>query len=312
MIVAVTGGTGFIGKRLVARLLARGDTVRLLTRSPESFAHHPGLHAVRCDLSTAQADELAALLEGAAVLFHCAAQLEDERLMRALHVDGTRRLAEAASGRISHWVQLSSVGVYGPVRDGVVTEESAADPVGEYEVTKAESDRIAAAGAQRGGYSHVILRPSNVFGADMTNLSLFSLVSKIDRGLFFFIGRPGASANYIHVDNVVEALLLCAMHPAARGRTYNLSDYRTMEQLVGTIADALGTPAPRLHVPKALAALLAATFGRMPGFPLTSSRVQALTLRTRYPIARIERELGYRHVVTMEEGLRELVRAYRR
>ena len=312
MIVAVTGGTGFIGRKLVARLLARGDTVRLLSRSPESFAHHPQLQPLRCDLTTAQTGELTDLLEGVEVLFHCAAQLEDERLMRALHVEGTRKLAEAASHRIAHWVQLSSVGVYGPVYEGVVSEDSAPNPVGEYEVTKAESDRIAVAGAERGGYSCTILRPSNVFGADMSNLSLFGLVSKIDRGLFFFIGRPGASANYIHVDNVVEALLLCAALPAAHGRVYNLSDQRTMEQLVNTIADALGRPAPRLHVPKMVASLMAATFGRMPGFPLTPSRVQALTLRTIYPVTRIEQELGYHHVITMEEGLRELVRAYRR
>lgn len=312
MLVAVTGGTGFIGNKLVARLLGRGDTVRLLSRSPESLAHHPQLQPLHCDLRIVQTGELANLLEGVEVLFHCAAQLEDERLMRALHVEGTRKLVEAASHRVAHWVQLSSVGVYGPVHEGAVTEVSVLNPVGEYEVTKAESDRIAIAGAERGGYSCTILRPSNVFGADMSNLSLFALVSKIDRGQFFFIGRPGASANYIHVDNVVEALLLCAAYPAARGRVYNLSDQRTMEQLVRTIAELLGKSAPRLHVPKMVASLMAATFGRMSGFPLTPSRVQALTLRSSYPITRIEQELGYRHAVTMEEGLRELVRAYRR
>lgn len=312
MIVAVTGGTGFIGKKLVDRLLARGDTVRLLTRSPESPVYHPQLQPVRCDLATMQASAIAPLLDGVQVLFHCAAQLGDENLMRALHVEGTRKLGEAAAGRISHWVQLSSVGVYGPVRAGEVSEDSALNPVGEYEVTKAESDRIAIASAERGGYSYCILRPSNVFGSEMSNRSLCGLISQVDRGLFFFIGKPGASANYIHVDNVVEAMLLCATSFAARGRTYNLSDYCTMEQMVDTVAIALGKSSPRLHVPKAIASLVAETLGRMPGFPLTPSRVDALTLRTRYSSARIGQELGYCHAVKMEDGLRELVRACRR
>ncbi|HTN94774.1 MAG TPA: NAD-dependent epimerase/dehydratase family protein [Gallionella sp.] len=311
MIVAVTGGTGFIGERLVARLLARGDTVRVLTRSPESFAHHPQLQPMRYDLMTAQTGELAGMLEGAEALFHCAAQLDDERLMRALHVEGTRKLVEAASHRIARWVQLSSVGVYGPVHEGFVTEEAAFDPVGEYEITKAESDTIVAERADAGGFGYSILRPSNVFGSRMSNQSLFKMIAMIDRGWFFYIGRPGASANYIHVDNVVEGLVRCATMNAARGRVYNLSDHRTIEQFAGTIAEALGRSAPRLRMLQPVAHLIGATLGRLPGFPLTLSRVAALTNRSSYPIARIQRELDYRPVISMEDGLRELVGAYR-
>jgi nucleoside-diphosphate-sugar epimerase len=308
MIVAITGGTGFIGTKLVAKLVARGDTVRLLTRQP-SLSSQVKIHV--CDLVTVGANELSTMLDGVDVLYHCAGQLANTKTMQTLHVDATRKLVGAASGRIGHWVQLSSVGVYGEVRDGTITENSVLNPVGQYEITKTESDSVVIHGAKNGGFSYSILRPSNVFGVGMANRSLFGMIAMIDRGLFFYIAKPGASANYIHVDNVVEGLIRCATIPTAHGKIFNLSDHRTLEQFVGAIAVALGRSAPQLRIPQPLAHLIGTTLGRLPGFPLTQSRVDALTNRSNYPILRIQQELGYGHVITMEEGLRELVWAYR-
>lgn len=311
MLTAVSGGTGFIGKSLVARLARRGDRVRVLTRGAKRVAANSCVELYECDLLQARPDELAAMLDGVEVFYHCAGQLKDESAMRALHVDATRKLVEAASGRIGRWVQLSSVGVYGPARQGVVTEETALNPIGEYEITKAESDCIVMDAAQRGAFEYSVLRPSNVFGAEMTNQSLFGMISMLDRGLFFYIGTPGASANYIHVQNVAEGLVRCGTLPEAHGRVYNLSDHRTMEQFVSVIANEMGTEAPRLRLPEMPVRLLARIAGSLPGFPLSEARVDALTIRARYATARIERELGYRHPVTMEQGLAELVAAWK-
>jgi nucleoside-diphosphate-sugar epimerase len=311
MIVAITGGTGFIGKRLVARHIARGDKVRLLTRKVAGFESHPLLEVRECDLLIASPAVLASHLQGVDVIYHCAGQLTDVQSMRALHVDATRKLAEAAAGLIGHWVQLSSVGVYGPVKSGVVTEDSRFNPIGEYEITKAESDKIVVDAASNGAFSYSILRPSNVFGAGMTNQSLFAMVSMIERGLFFFIGRPGASANYIHVDNVVEGLIRCGTMQQAKGRTYNLSDHCTLEHFVDVIAKALGHSSPRIRIPEPVAQLVGATLGSIPGFPLTRSRVDALIKRSEYSTDRIRQELGYQTVVSIDDGLRELVEEYK-
>lgn len=311
MIVAVTGGTGFIGKKLVERLIGRGDTVRLLTRKPMRAADSSLLEQHQCDLVTASIQDLSSMLDGVEVLYHCAGQLTKPQDMKALHVDATHKLADAAARQISHWVQLSSVGVYGQVIKGAVTEDAALNPIGEYEITKAESDQIVVDAANQGGFSYSILRPSNVFGAGMSNQSLFSMIAMIERGLFFYIGKPGASANYIHVDNVVEGLVRCGTLQSVKGRTYNLSNHSTMECFVGVIADALGCAAPRLRIPEFIANLAGSTLGRLPGFPLTCSRVAALANRSSYPIARIQQELGYNHVVSMEDGLKELVEAYK-
>lgn len=311
MIVAITGGTGFIGRRLVARHVAEGDAVRVLSRrgrGGQAFdgpvALHPG------DLAAGTGD-LRAFVEGADVLYHCAGEIRDPARMRALHVGGTRRLAAAAAGRIGRWVQLGSVGAYGARRDGLVTEDAPLSPEGTYERTKAESDRAVIETSAGGAFGLAILRPSIVFGPGMPNRSLAGMIAMIDRGLFFFIGRPGASANYVHVDGVIEALARCGRMAAAAGRTYNLSEHRTIEEFAGAIADALGRRRPAARFPEGPVRAAARILGAIPGFPLTESRVNALVTRAVYPDARIRSELGYAHPVAIEDGLRQLARERR-
>lgn len=307
MAVAVTGATGFIGRRLVQQLVARGDSVRILTRDRSRAAgFHDSVAVLIGDLSR-PGPALERLVEGADVLFHLAGEIVDAELMRIVHVDGTRALGNAAAGRVKRWVQLSSVGVYGRIGEGIVDETHPLAPEGEYEVTKAESERLVMERAEQAAFAATVLRPSIVFGPGMPNRSLYQLISVVDRGLFCFIGPPGASANYIYVDNVVEALIRCASTPKAGNKVYNLTDFCTMEQFVAAISAALGKRVPRLRLPEFVARAVALTVGRLPRFPLTVSRVDALTSRTRYATAQIEDDLRYVHRVSIEEGLRRLV-----
>ena len=309
MNVAITGGTGFIGRKLVQRHLERGDHVRVLSRRPlvvsgfsDSVAWFQG------DL--VGSDDILPFVDGVDVLYHCAGQITDESGMRSLHVGGTEVLLEAASGRIGHWVQLSSVGVYGPVSNGLITELSPLNPVGEYEITKRESDELVIKSAREGAFSFSVLRPSNVYGEEMTNRSLFDLIAMIERGLFFFVGKKGAFSNYIHVDNVVEGLIRCGMKQGAKDKIFNLSDHCSMERLVGIISNELGCNYPRLRLPEVPLRVMAGIMGKLPRFPLTVSRVDALTRRSRYSIKSIQKELAYQHVVSIEDGLRRLVSHY--
>lgn len=311
MIVAITGGTGFIGRKLVARHLERGDEVRVLSRRSPGGSGLP--NAVRlCHGDLLVHGDLRSFMDKADVLYHCAGEIRDSALMAAVHVEGTRRLIEAASGQIGRWVQLSSVGAYGKRRHGVVTEQTELNPCGIYETTKVEADVLVKTAALAGAFAQVTLRPSNVYGAGMSNRSLYGLINMIRRGWFFFIGNPGAAANYIHVDNVVEALIRCGTIPAACGQVYNLSDHCSMEQFVATIAATLGKKSPRMRLPEWPIHCSAQMLGIIPGFPLTEARVNALTGRAIYITHKIEQELGYRHVVSMETGLLELTESWMR
>lgn len=305
MIVAVTGGTGFIGRYLIARHIARGDQVRYLTRKKSRVI--AGASAYTADLCS-PTDELQQFVQGVDVLYHCAAELHDETKMHDTNVLGTANLLAVAKGKVKRWVQLSSTGVYGIGPESDIDENAAMNPANAYEISKAEADNLVLSATHQQNLECVVLRPSNVYGVDMPNPSLFQLINMINRGWFFFIGRKGAIANYIHVENVIDALMLCGVSKLpANGRVYVISDYRKLEDFVGIIASALAKKAPRKRLPESLIRLLATVLGHIPQFPLSLSRVKALTNRHIYKTARIEAELGFKNTVSMEKGMTELV-----
>ena len=209
-------------------------------------------------------------------------------------------------------MQLSSTGIYGSGLHGDIHEEAEINPVNAYEKSKAVSDSLVCAAAEKQGLPCVVLRPSNVYGTDMPNQSLFQLIRMIDRGMFFFIGKQGAVANYIPVENVADALVLCGTAGLpGNGRVYIVSDHRAFEDFVGIIAAALGKRTPHKSLPESLVRAAVALAGLIPKFPLKSSRVDALTNRTIYRIDRIVSELGYRNKISMEEGIGELTRYWK-
>jgi len=315
MKIAITGGTGFIGEKLVLKHLEKGDSVRVLTRKSGKDSGLPKEVEIHNGDLNGKSDPLISFVNNSDILYHCAAELNNPKLMHLTHIKGTKKLLDAASGKIGRWVQLSSVGVYGSHRKGIIDETIKINPVGEYEVTKAGSDEIIMDAGLKNKIEYSILRPSNIFGPTMKNRSLFQLIKMIDRQLFFFVGRPGASANYIHVDNVVDALIKCGKKKASLNQIFNISDYMVMEDFIAIIANKLNKKEPNFRLPEnivrltaGLAAILSRVFAKI---PLTPARVDALTLRSSYSIERITNKLGYSHGKTMEQGLEEMVKTYK-
>lgn len=91
----------------------------------------------------------------------------------------------------------------------------------------------------RGGFSYTILRPSKIYGVNMRNKVLLTLSDLIKHNLFFFIGDGDGYANYLHIDNMVDALVRSGIYPAAKGKIYNVSDDCTIFALVEVICSTL-------------------------------------------------------------------------
>lgn len=310
MKIAITGASGFIGKLLVQKHIDLGDEVHVLTRKKTLNQNSEKLHIHIGDLS--DINSLLCFLDGVDVLYHCAAEIRDESIMALVNVEGTKNLICAASGKIKHWVQLSSTGVYGPIYSGIITENQSYNAVNEYERTKLESDFLVLEAAKKNIFTSTIVRPSNVFGFQMTNKSLFQLVKTIDRGFYFFVGfKKGASANYIPVENVIEALYLAATNPRAKNEIYIISSWCTIEEFVGNIAKSLGRPLPKVRIPIRLSKWLAISTFFIPRNPLTVARINAMSNRVIYKTTKIESELQYKPIVSIEETIKGLVQFYK-
>ncbi len=317
MNVLVTGGSGFIGRHLVSALHNRGDTVTVLSRR-SSRVVPLGVAVLRCDLGSPHAD-LGEAVENCDVVFHCAGEIHDSAQMHAIHVSGTQRLVAAvehqarrAARRPLHWVQLSSVGAYGESQSGpsaerVVTEETPTQPMNEYERTKTRSDEIVVHAGGAGALTYSIVRPSNIVAPDMPNQSLRAMTEMIRRGLFFYIGHPGAIATYVHVEDVVGVLLRCGTDPRATNQVFNVSNDCHLEEVVNAIATALGVASPWLRFPESVVRATARIAAAATRHPLTQARISALVRRTSYPHDKIQQVLGYAPRRTVPVAIAEML-----
>jgi nucleoside-diphosphate-sugar epimerase len=309
-IVAITGATGFVGRCLVRRHLQEGYVVRILTRQ----------RSINSDLSrstqvfhgdiASDTDVLREFAKGADILYHCAAELNDPGQMERVTVIGTRNLLAAASGNIRHWVQLSSVAVYGGQPERIVDEDTPPNLEDTYPTTlsKLSAEKSVINASHAGQFTYSILRPCKIYGREMKDNSLRVLANLVGRGLFFFVGEPGAQANYVHVGNVTEALYLCGTNKGAHGRVFNLGDGSSLEALVEEIARAKGVAGPKLRLPRRPVELLAELGTRLiPGFPLSPKRLAGLMSRTHYESDAIRSRLGYQPCVSLRSGIQELI-----
>lgn len=301
MIVAITGGRGFIGSCLVEKHLKENDEVRILSRE-NKFRKNKAKVFIG-DLAKNNSN-FSDFLNGADVLYHCAGEYNNELLMRKLHIDGTQTLINASKGKIGRWIQLSSVGVYGPHRAGIVTENSTINPHGLYEETKAESEEIVA----NSGVPFVILRPSNVIGEFMRSQSIFQLINMIKKGYFVYLGKDSSLANYVHVADVASALMCCAKSNQSLGKIYNLSQTISVDEMVSAIMVGLEIDRKFKRIPEFPVRLLVKLFEKFPGFPLTLSRVDALTTKNQYDSNKIIEELNFEFSSQLQEHFQLLAK----
>lgn len=298
MKVVVLGANGFIGTRLVDRLIESGRDVKVLTRSQGKTKNLKAEMFVG-DLRDPQLD-VDGLLDGCEVVFNCAGEINNVALMHELHVAATSRLLEAISRKATadnkiHWVQLSSVGAYGsvPEVERIVTEETEVNPKGEYEVTKTAADEKIISLSKGGGFTFSILRPSNVFGAGMPNNSIRQLIGIVRRRLFFYVGINEPIVTYVHVDDVVSALILCGFDKRASGEIFNISNDCSLRELIEGIAHSLSVPVPFLRIPKVLIRSAVTVLSVVTKGMITQERVNALTSRTRYPTTKLKQKLNF-------------------
>ena len=315
----VTGGSGFIGGRLIERLTASGTSVRALARSDESAAavEALGAEAARGDLS--DRDAISAGARDCSTAFHLAAHLgtwgRREDFIRD-NVAGTEKaLAACREAGVARFVHCSTEAALIAGEPLHMVDETAPvrpDSKALYCSTKALAERaVRVAGG--GGFETVVLRPRFVWGRGDTTL-LPSMTAMVEQGKFAWIGGGRQLTDTTHVDNVVEGLLAAA----ARGRpgeAYFVTDGDRVvfREFVSALLETQGVEPPTRSVPAWLAGGAAAAgeaawkllpLGGSP--PLTRFAVWVSSQECTIEISKARSELAYEPPRSRADGLAEL------
>lgn len=316
-IVCVTGGNGFIGKKLIEKLSKIGCYVRVLTRKKNAI-FPSNIEVFIGDLTDAGLS-LKKFIKDCDILYHCAGEINHEERMSLLHINGTKKLIQAVENEFKstqkklHWIQLSSCGAYGPPINNdiqikrVISETSETNPFNEYERTKTKSDELLMA-SSISTFDYTILRPSNVIGPSMTNQSVYKLIKLVNSGYFFFIGKKDAICTYIHVNDVVKALITIACNSNSRNEIFNISYDCTWEDLLNKISYLLNAKILPIRIPfpfiQISFKLIKLIFGKFFNIP----RLDPLAYRTRYPAKKIESYLNFKFSKPMPNAIEELIK----
>ena len=321
MKILLTGGTGYLGGRVAAALVAAGHDLRLLCRPGRETAIPAGAAAVRGDIRDPAS--VRAALDGCDALVHMAAMVKrwvrDGTEFDRVNVDGSATVVEtAAAAGVARILFTSSIVALGPTAGEVADEERAPDPGAgftEYERTKRKALEVARREATR-GRPIVIVYPGIVYGPGAStegNLLQPMLADHLRGRLKARLGRGDLRICYAYVDDVARGHVL-ALERGVAGRGYILGGVNaTQDELFAALGQLTGRPAPRLAVPYGVASLVAAAQvlrarlgGRLP--ELTPGMVATFRREWAYSSERAVREIGYT-VTPLAEGLRRTLEA---
>ena len=267
----VTGANGFLGRHVVAALLARGHRVRALVRPGarlEGLGWPGSVEVARADLRAP--GDLSAAFEGVDVLIHLAAAVtggEDaqlsaavvgtERLLSAMAATPARRLVFAGSFSVYDW---SAAG-------GVLDEETPIEPAPDlyerdgYAVAKIWQERVARRAAEAHGWGLTILRPGFIWGRGNEHLACLGQAA----GPFYLAIGPRTRLPLTHVENCADCFASAAEGPDSGIRTFNVvdsDDVRTWRYL-GDYLRGSGRRAVRVPIPYAAARLAVGAASRL-------------------------------------------------
>jgi len=309
----VTGACGFIGSKLVNRLSEEGYKVRALSRTVKRDSI-PGVESFEGDIR----DE--ALVREASkdsqLIFHLAGVAhrnvvseKSSSEFETVNVDGTRILERVTRDSRVALVYAGTVAVYGPGDEGVVfDEQSPLQPGDVYAETKARAEEAILKG------KGTVLRFPAVYGSGMKG-NLPRLAKAVKRGLVVLPGSGENRKTLVHVEDAVRAMILCAESPESIGRIYNVTDgtLHTVREIVEAMGDIFGKSPALFPLPVFLARTAARAADLVAGFA-GDGRGYRVSLEkfvrdSAVSGALIEKELGFKARIGIEEGLREAIGA---
>ena len=259
--IVVFGGTGFIGRNLVARLVQAGAYVTLVARHPQRYQGLgvlPRLRMVRGDVRDAAC--VGQALAGQDAAINLVGVLDGgSRQLRALHVDWPKRLVESGRelGRIVH-VSAVNADTAGPSR---------------YLATKGEGE----AAIMVARVPWTIVAPSVVFGIDDTLFNRFASLLRLSPGVMPVV-RPQTRFSPVYVGDVAEAIVRALVRDDMADRRLPIGgpEIWTMRELLAYTRRQMGARRLLIDLPDPLARLQGVAMGLLPGRPFSPDQYRTL------------------------------------
>ena len=255
-------------------------------------------------------------------VFHLAAAyrapgLTDE-VYRKVHVLSTQLLAEAvvANPGFKRFVHISTVGVHGHIEHPPADETAPFAPGDIYQRTKAEAETWLHAFAQSRGLPYTVIRPAAIYGpGDRRLLKVFKMALW---PVFPLLGYGHHLYHLVHVEDLAQAMILAAVHPAAAGEAFICGNPEavTLEDLGRIVAESLGRKCRPVRIPAwpfFLAADLCEAVCKPLGVapPIYRRRVAFFTKDRSFDTRKIHQKLGYQARYSTRDGLVKTARWYR-
>ena len=303
--IFVTGATGFVGRALIARLLADGRVACAAVRTSPADLPVQVEPVVIGDIG--RETDWTRALDGVDTVVHLAARVhmagEDAARalprFRAVNAEGSTVLARAArNAGVRRFVLVSTTTVYGDRSPGQPFDESSPPaPASPYAQSKLEAERLVADALGGSATEFVVLRAPLVYGANAKG-NFARLVRLVQRGLPLPFASIQNRRSVVFVENLADAIVRALDHPAAAGRTYVVSDGQDVStpDLIARIAAGLGRRSRLFAFPAALLRLAGTLLGRR-------DELSRLLDDMAVDSSRIRRELGWTPPFTVEEGL---------
>ncbi|WP_433655118.1 NAD-dependent epimerase/dehydratase family protein [Nocardia sp. CA-128927] len=313
MKVFVTGATGFLGRRVVHRLVGEGHEVVALVRGGGREVE--GATVVTGDLTdvTQWQDQLSGMDAVAHLGGLVTAWSPWHEYEKAIVVPTRDLLVAADAHHVRRFVYISSEAVlqHGqPLLDITEAQPAPAHPSSGYGRAKIEAEQ--AIRAHRGSIETIVLRPPFMWGQGSAQLAEFA--ARARAGKLPLVDHGTAAFEHVHVDNVAAAVV-AALTEGTSGATYFVTNGQSMpirEFLVGVLG-AQGAPMPQRSIPSRVLYPVARASEwlwsklPLPGRPpITPFEVEFLSLPRRYDIDKARHELGYKPIVTFAEGIAAL------
>lgn len=303
----VTGASGFVGQALCEELVRRKDEVRCAVRAVRIAEPKPAGEQVAVGEIGTDTD-WAAALSGVDAVVHLAARVHvmNENAtdplaeFRRINTVGTEHLARcAADSGVKRLVYVSSIKVNGEQTRGgqKFCETDAPAPQDPYGISKWEAELALHRVAHETGLEVVIVRPPLVYGPGVKG-NFAQMLGVVYRGIPLPLASITNQRSLVYLGNLVDALITCATHPAAAGKTYLVCDGEAVStpELLRQLAAVLGVPSRLFPCPLGLLQWAGRLTGR-------SQQLERLLGSLQVDGDKIQRDLGWIPPYSMQQGL---------